>query len=212
MENDYLYDLEEIWRKDQNKRDFGREIIETMPYFELNELLEQCLEIHINKKEELAKRYKTILCRIRKHFALGTFEYEFNVNAIWLLKGMTEDIKNENQLDTLVRYWYFNESRNPLLVNKNSYKPTMPDFSILIQKAKQVPIASLLKIQLRHSGHGRLTCLCPFHTERTPSFTIYTKTNTFCCFGCDQKGDVITFYQKLYGVNFIEAVRALTGN
>jgi DNA primase len=38
------------------------------------------------------------------------------------------------------------------------------------------------------------TC-CPFHQEKTPSFTVYPKTNTFHCFGCDRSGDTIEFIQ-----------------
>ncbi len=57
---------------------------------------------------------------------------------------------------------------------------------------------------------GRLyTALCPFHNEKTPSFTVYPDTNNFYCFGCHEGGDVISFIMKYENLEFIEAVRLL---
>ena len=39
--------------------------------------------------------------------------------------------------------------------------------------------------------------LCPFHGEKTPSFTVYPETASFYCFGCGAGGDVITFIKKI---------------
>ena len=47
--------------------------------------------------------------------------------------------------------------------------------------------------------------LCPFHNEKTPSFKVYENTQHYHCYGCGLSGDVITFYQKLYNLDFIEA-------
>lgn len=51
--------------------------------------------------------------------------------------------------------------------------------------------------------------LCPFHSEKTPSFHIYTDTQSFYCFGCGAGGDVITFIKKIENLNYIEAVKLL---
>ncbi len=48
--------------------------------------------------------------------------------------------------------------------------------------------------------------LCPFHTERTPSFMVNRDKQTFHCWGCDEHGDVISFIMKLKGVTFKEAL------
>jgi DNA primase len=47
---------------------------------------------------------------------------------------------------------------------------------------------------------------CPFHQEKTPSFTIHQHRQTFHCFGCGEGGDVITFIMKLKGITFKEAL------
>ena len=47
-------------------------------------------------------------------------------------------------------------------------------------------------VHLRRRGRT-LTGLCPFHNEKTPSFTVYPDTQSFYCFGCGAAGDAITF-------------------
>jgi len=54
--------------------------------------------------------------------------------------------------------------------------------------------------------------LCPFHTERTPSFVVNPKRQTFHCWGCGEHGDVITFIQKYYGLSFKDACKYLNLN
>jgi DNA primase len=51
--------------------------------------------------------------------------------------------------------------------------------------------------------------LCPFHTERTPSFTVTPDGNFFHCFGCDASGDIFDFLMRIEGLEFPEAVEAL---
>ena len=61
---------------------------------------------------------------------------------------------------------------------------------------------------LRRQG-SNFKCLCPFHSERTPSCTVYRDTQSFYCFGCGAGGDVITFIKRIENLNYIEAVRFL---
>ncbi|MDQ2679440.1 MAG: DNA primase [Candidatus Eremiobacteraeota bacterium] len=63
-------------------------------------------------------------------------------------------------------------------------------------------------VQLRKRGND-LVGLCPFHSERTPSFHVHPDKGFFKCFGCDKGGDVIAFVQNLENVPFPEAVRML---
>lgn len=51
----------------------------------------------------------------------------------------------------------------------------------------------------------RYVGLCPFHTEKTPSFSVHREKQFFYCFGCHEKGDVISFVMKLHGLTFLEA-------
>lgn len=79
-----------------------------------------------------------------------------------------------------------------------------------IEKAKQVPIQSLFDPQHPREISSSISCCCPFHNERTPSFVIYKKSNRYKCFGCSESGDSIHFYMKMHNVDFPTAVRALT--
>lgn len=51
--------------------------------------------------------------------------------------------------------------------------------------------------------------LCPFHNEKTPSFTVYPDTKSFYCFGCGAGGEVITFIRRIENLDFIESVKFL---
>lgn len=64
-------------------------------------------------------------------------------------------------------------------------------------------------IELKPSGHGRMKALCPFHSEKTPSFTVNRDSQTYFCFGCEKGGDVFTFLQEVDGLNFPEALQVL---
>lgn len=51
--------------------------------------------------------------------------------------------------------------------------------------------------------------LCPFHSERTPSFVVNPQRQTFHCWGCGEHGDVITFVRKFYNLSFRDACKYL---
>lgn len=63
-------------------------------------------------------------------------------------------------------------------------------------------------VHLRRRGRT-LTGLCPFHNEKTPSFTVYPDTQSFYCFGCGAAGDAITFVRKINNLGYVEAVKQL---
>jgi len=62
-------------------------------------------------------------------------------------------------------------------------------------------------IRLRKAGAQRYTGLCPFHKEKTPSFSVAAAQQFFYCFGCQATGDVFSFVGKIENVGFPEAVR-----
>jgi DNA primase len=63
-------------------------------------------------------------------------------------------------------------------------------------------------VQLKRSG-SRYKGLCPFHNEKTPSFSVDPEQNLYYCFGCQAGGDVFKFVQEIEGVGFLEGARIL---
>jgi DNA primase len=63
-------------------------------------------------------------------------------------------------------------------------------------------------VRLRKAG-GTYKGLCPFHQEKTPSFTVSPARGTFKCFGCGEGGDAIAFVEKLESVDFVGAIETL---
>src|SRR5919197_1074802 len=66
------------------------------------------------------------------------------------------------------------------------------------------------RTQLRKVG-GRFTGRCPFHDERTPSFSVNATDKLYYCFGCGAKGDLITFVRETEQLDFAAAVEWLAG-
>ena len=64
-------------------------------------------------------------------------------------------------------------------------------------------------VTLRPGGVGSLKGLCPFHDEKTPSFTVRPAVGAYHCFGCGEGGDVISFVQKVEHLTFAESVERL---
>ncbi|NOR26455.1 MAG: DNA primase, partial [Desulforhopalus sp.] len=63
-------------------------------------------------------------------------------------------------------------------------------------------------VELKRSG-TRFLGLCPFHGEKTPSFSVHSGQQFFHCFGCGESGDVFSFMMKYHGLDFPEAVKTL---
>lgn len=63
-------------------------------------------------------------------------------------------------------------------------------------------------ITLKRAG-SNLNGLCPFHSEKTPSFTVFPSTQSFYCFGCGAGGDAITFVMRMENLDYVSAVRTL---
>ena len=63
-------------------------------------------------------------------------------------------------------------------------------------------------VNLKKTGSNYVG-LCPFHSEKTPSFTVSETKQLFHCFGCGEGGDLITFIMKIENLSFIDAVKFL---
>ena len=75
----------------------------------------------------------------------------------------------------------------------------------------QVDIVKIIGdyVKLRKTGAQNYTGLCPFHKEKTGSFSVNANHGYFYCFGCHEKGDVFTFVMKMDVITFPEAIRAV---
>ena len=64
-------------------------------------------------------------------------------------------------------------------------------------------------ISLKKAGAQNYSGLCPFHKEKTPSFSVHATRQFFHCFGCGKSGDVFKFVQELENISFPEAIRVV---
>jgi len=67
-------------------------------------------------------------------------------------------------------------------------------------------------LTLKKSGHDAMSGICPFHQEKTPSFSVSPTKQVFYCFGCGKGGDAITFLRDLEHLSYVEAVERLAQN
>ncbi|MDR0986494.1 MAG: DNA primase [Ruminococcus sp.] len=74
----------------------------------------------------------------------------------------------------------------------------------------RIPIESVIgsHVELRRAGKN-MVGLCPFHSERTPSFSVNTAEQYYHCFGCGAGGNVITFVMNFERLEYIEAIKLL---
>ena len=80
-----------------------------------------------------------------------------------------------------------------------------------IQRVKEsADIVALISehVPLKRAGR-RFTGCCPFHEEKTPSFSVNPELGFYYCFGCNKKGDAITFLREFLQMDFSEAVETL---
>ena len=82
------------------------------------------------------------------------------------------------------------------------------DFLYQLKQAN--PIATVFSSYANVIRRGRTyVCLCPFHSEKSPSCTIYPESDSFYCYGCGVGGDTITFIRKIENLEYMEAIRLL---
>lgn len=87
------------------------------------------------------------------------------------------------------------------------------DFKEVVQKVKNayniVDYIRMSGVDLKESGNGSWKALCPFHTEKTPSFVVSEDFQNYRCFGCGASGDLLTFVQETHTIGFTEALKML---
>jgi len=85
----------------------------------------------------------------------------------------------------------------------------IPD-RLLAQITERLDVAEVVSQYTRlEKRGGRFWGLCPFHTEKTPSFTVTPDKAVFYCFGCQKGGSIFSFIMEVEKLSFVEAVRLL---
>lgn len=79
-----------------------------------------------------------------------------------------------------------------------------------IRNAHPLPVVAGAVVKLKRAGNEWKAC-CPFHADKSPSFTIYAGGERFQCFGCGAQGDVLDFIQRHHRVGLVEAAKMLGG-
>src|SRR6266849_2535275 len=95
---------------------------------------------------------------------------------------------------------------------RTAVPPTMTDSGDFKETVKQqADIVRMVGdyVKLKKAGAQNYSGLCPFHNEKTPSFSVHATRQFFHCFGCGVSGDVFSFVQKIENITFPEAVRAV---
>ena len=145
----------------------------------------------------------------------GSEQYEHNwrKQAIHGIQGIPEAQKwfyewqIEEAMDDKMRIekkiWLWENRLRVLNGGKDKSK------SFDLEVIKQIPIGSLLEKPTSETK-DKVWYKCMFHNEDTASFMWDKKSNRFKCFGCNKYGTVIDIYMQLYGVNFIDACKALS--
>ncbi len=86
--------------------------------------------------------------------------------------------------------------------------PLPNEFIEQVRDANEITSVISSYISLKRAGRDSV-CLCPFHSEKTPSCHIYTETQSFYCFGCGAGGDVINFIRLIEHLDYLESVKFL---
>lgn len=111
----------------------------------------------------------------------------------WLLTMFIEPLNSK--LEILYKQMRFYTSGN----KRNKY-----DFELI----RAVPMKAIMGDSISEQ-YGRAKYICPLHKEKTPSFTVYKKTNSWYCFGCGRGGSNIDFVMLRYNLSVADAIAKL---
>ncbi|HKI55992.1 MAG TPA: DNA primase [Trueperaceae bacterium] len=84
-----------------------------------------------------------------------------------------------------------------------------PDPKELIRERLNIADVIGDMVALKPAGRGQMKGLCPFHSEKTPSFHVHLDRGFYYCFGCQAKGDIFDFVMQTQGLGFADALRML---
>ncbi len=193
---------EKLWKESQKNYSF-RELMQIFP------------EAVSAARRGLKERLKIYKIKLRK---VSDYEQDYydNVilNAPWqereaLQEQSTKDFEEVRKTWTSkIKTIMFNLSHLDELEGKKQPKKMGGATEEEIARAKEISFTNFYHDKLQ--VHGKLaTGRCPFHNEKTGSFTIYLDQNTWWCYGCQAGGSVVDFIMRQQNVDFLTAVKTL---
>ena len=202
-----IYSPEEVMEGDRLEKKW-KESRSRLSTYQLLEIFPEAKPTVKRILKEQIKQYKADL-----NFA-NEWETKFNNNILsrvkmenkwfyaWIRDFLLEPLREDKE--SLIKKNYFLlSSLNP---QAKELKGKITDHDIA--HAKTIPIENYYFGHLYKRGNT-LVGVCPFHTDKGPSFTIYTNTNRFWCFGCSAGTDVIDYIMKKNNCSFLDAVKTI---
>jgi len=189
-------DMERDWKSSLSLPK-GKELMQIFP--EAMRIVPEKIKEWQEEKEKVSSVAMEKL-RIIKESSADEFSKWFYERIVEMFEGQ--------ELADITRRINFLKS---LLPQENHKNWGRREFESMLERARAYPIINVAEnagMRLRPSGK-RFVSLCPFHNEKTPSFMLYSETNTFYCFGCNEFGDVIKLTMQIYGINFVDAVKLI---
>lgn len=187
------------------KKFTDEELLEIFP--EAKEIIHEKINEYEAERFELISQLKEFHQKIKK-IAIAEYKNDF---FVWFWNSYIKYfyVPKVIQID---RYLKRLNRQQRLFSNNYSRYNAQVQWDELIERARNQHLSEVALPYLHKARQlgNRISSLCPFHTERTPSFSIFFKTNSFKCFGaCGASGDVIAFKMKIDNLSFQDAVKEL---
>lgn len=202
MEFEFFLREEKLWK-------------ESLPNYSFRELMQIFPEAISAARRGLKEQLKVYKIKLRK---VGDYEQEYYDNVItqypWQEREALQEQSNKD-FEEVRKKWtskiktiMFNLSHLDELGGKVKPKQMGGATEEEIARAKEVSITNFYSDKLQI--HGKLaTGRCPFHNEKTGSFTIYLDQNTWWCYGCQAGGSVVDFLMKQNNADFLTTIKQL---
>ena len=125
------------------------------------------------------------------------------------VSGISDDILRYYRRGIYILYYIDNISRrNADFIGEEKDLQISQGFVEELKYRNRIDDVISSYVNLKRAGSNKVG-LCPFHSEKTPSFTVFSNTETFKCFGCGAGGDVITFIMRAENLDYMSALEFL---
>ena len=201
-EFEYLLKLEQQWKDSQKKYSF-RELMQIFP--EAIGAARRGQKVHLKIYKQKLRDVDT---QQESYYDNVILQYPWQEREALKEESDKDFEETRKKWTSKIKTVMFNLSHLDELEGKITPKKTGGATEQEIAQAKEISITNFYgdKLQI----HGKLaTGRCPFHNEKTGSFTIYLDQNTWWCYGCQAGGTVVDFLMKQQNIDFLTAIKQL---